>query len=226
MSAKPAVEALFAEYDRHPGDRERLLRAVASWRPFERVLYAGSYIDASPSFVFPHVTYVDTDRRAARFFADRPGVDRLIGAPRADAAKGEAWRFLHADYTERLDVPDGSIDLLLSLYAGFVSEHCTRYLRAGGCLLANNSHGDASLASLECRYRLVAVVTKRVGVPRRRGGTRALPRPSRPRSRGDRRARAALRAGGALPEARRGLLLRAAPLSVGAASRGGRRHMR
>jgi hypothetical protein len=53
MRADPTVEALFAEYDRHPGDREAMLRAVASWRPFERVLYAGSYIDLSPAFVFP-----------------------------------------------------------------------------------------------------------------------------------------------------------------------------
>ena len=29
-----------------------------------RVLYAGSYVDIAPSFVFPTVTYVDRDARA------------------------------------------------------------------------------------------------------------------------------------------------------------------
>lgn len=152
--------ALFAEYDRHPDDHQRLLRAVADSELFERVLYPGSYIDVSPSFVFRDVTYVDTDRRAARFFSDRPGVDRLVRS----CYRGEGsptWRFLHADYTDPLDVPIASMDLVISLYAGFVSEHCTLYLRAGGCLLANNSHGDASLASLDSRNELVAVVVRR-----------------------------------------------------------------
>lgn len=159
MSTNRTAEALFAEYDRQPGDREAMLRAVASWRPFERVLYAGSYVDITPSFVLPDVTYVDTDRRAARFFADRTGVDGVIRGRRPRGSGVATWRFLHADYTQPLDVADGSVDLVISLYAGFVSEHCMRYLRHGGVLLANDSHGDASLASLDAGLRLVAVVT-------------------------------------------------------------------
>jgi spermidine synthase len=48
-------------------------------------------------------------------------------------------RFLDADDTRRLDVPDAGVDLLVSLYAGPVWEHCRRYLRPGGWLLANTS---------------------------------------------------------------------------------------
>ncbi len=51
--------------------------------------------------------------------------------------------------------------LLVSLYAGFVSEHCSRYLATGGWLLANDSHGDASMAVLDPAFSLVAVVTTR-----------------------------------------------------------------
>jgi hypothetical protein len=69
-----------------------------------------------------------------------------------------AWRFLQADYTQPRDVPDRSGDLVISLYAGFVSEYCTRYLRRGGVLLANNGDGDASMASLDAGCGLVAVV--------------------------------------------------------------------
>lgn len=54
-------------------------------------------------------------------------------------------------------------DLLISLYAGFVSEHCTCHLRNGGLLLVNSSHGDAAMASIDDRYRLVGVVSSRAG---------------------------------------------------------------
>ena len=42
-------------------------------------------------------------------------------------------RFIEADYSDSLDLDDGAFDLLVSLYAGFVSEACTRHLRVGGC---------------------------------------------------------------------------------------------
>jgi hypothetical protein len=73
------------------------------------------------------------------------------------------WAFLHADYTEPLPLADGSFDVLVSLYAGFVSDHCTRYLRVGGHLLVNPSHGDAALASVDERYRLAGVVVSGSG---------------------------------------------------------------
>ena len=67
--------------------------------------------------------------------------------------------FHHADYTHDLPIEDRSIDLLVLLYAGFIGEHCSRYLRPGGLLLANNSHGDTSMATLDERFELAAVVT-------------------------------------------------------------------
>ena len=47
---------------------------------------------------------------------------------------------------------------LSSLYAGFISEHCSRYLKPGGWLLVNSSHGDAAMASIDPHYRLAAVI--------------------------------------------------------------------
>ena len=72
-------------------------------------------------------------------------------------------RFIGADYTDPLGLDDGGFDLLISMYAGFISEHCTRYLRVGGTLLVNPSHGDAAMASIDPRYRLTGVVTSRSG---------------------------------------------------------------
>ncbi|MDH3499719.1 MAG: hypothetical protein OEM97_06325, partial [Acidimicrobiia bacterium] len=53
--------------------------------------------------------------------------------------------------------------MLISLYAGFVSEHCSRYLRPGAHLLVNSSHGDAAMASIDSEFALAAVVHARAG---------------------------------------------------------------
>lgn len=151
---------LWEQQDRHPGDRQRLFSAVHDAFAPRSALYPGAFVDLAPSFVIDDVTYVDIDRRAARFFADTDGIDELIQACRC--APGHArWRFIAADYRDHLPVADASVDLLISLYAGLVSQHCTRYLRPGGLLLANPSHGDASLAALDPRYRLCAAVQSR-----------------------------------------------------------------
>ncbi len=153
---------MWAKQDQHTGDRLRLFTAVGAAFPVSSVLYPGSYVDVAPSFVFDDVTYLDADRRAARFFGDQPGVDQIIAQHRQPGSPTK-WRFIHADYTSDLPLSDGHFDLLVSLYAGFVSEHCTRHLRPGGYLLVNPSHGDAAMASIDTRYRLVAVVKARSG---------------------------------------------------------------
>lgn len=106
---------LWAKQDQHEGDRRRLFRTVAGAVHADAALYPGSYCDVAPSFVFPAVTYVDVDRRAAQFFADEDGV-REIAAAHADAPAEPLIRFIHADYTDDLDLASGSFDLV-SLYA-------------------------------------------------------------------------------------------------------------
>lgn len=151
------TRGLWEKQTRLVGDRTQLFSAIAEAFDAARVLYPGSYVDLTPSFVWPSVTYVDVDRRANQFFADLDGIRELLDENTADAS-GHTVRFIHADYQEPLDLSDASFDLLISLYAGFVSEHCTRYLRVGGHLLVNPSHGDAAMASIDPRYRLRAVV--------------------------------------------------------------------
>ncbi len=148
------TQKLWDAHNKHPGDREALFAAVADWSGARRALYPGSYIDVAASFVFSDVVYVDIDRKAKRFFTDVDGVDALIGT-RAD---GLRWEFIGGDYREPLPLEDQSFDLLISLYAGFVSEAAVRFLRVGGHLLANTSHGDVALAFTDERFRLVAVV--------------------------------------------------------------------
>ena len=122
-------------------------------------LYPGSFTHLTPSFVFPVTCFVDTDRRAARFFADPSVLDFV--KRRKIYAEEPLVRFHHADYAQGLNEEDGVFDLLISQYAGFVSRSCKRYLKINGYLLANNSHGDASMASIDADYELVAIIHRR-----------------------------------------------------------------
>ncbi len=158
---EPKTEALWDKQNTHPGDRWRLFSAVAGTFAAERVLYPGSYVDIAASFVFPKVTYVDSDARAKAFFSDISGVNEIIAA-QAGSPTNPQYRFIHGDYTAEMGI-DADYDLLLSLYAGFVSAHCTRYLQVGGVLLVNPSHGDAAMASIDPRYELCGVVTSSSG---------------------------------------------------------------
>lgn len=144
------------------GDRSDLFGALyKTWQP-TRALYPGSYLDLSPSTAIPSVTYVDTDSRAARYFSDQALVAAELQGRTLPGA-GMDITFLHADYSQPLPFPPASFDLLISLYAGPVWEHCRQYLRPQGWLLANTSHGDASLAALDPSLRLAAAVHQRAG---------------------------------------------------------------
>ncbi len=159
---KAFTRDLWAKQDQHTGDRWRLFRAVGSAIDANRVLYPGSYVDVAPSFVWPSVAYVDSDRRAERFFDDVDGVQELIAGHEPPPLERETI-FRPGDYTTELGLEDEAFDLLISLYAGFVSERCTRYLKIGGTLLVNPSHGDAAMASIDERYTLRGVVVHRSG---------------------------------------------------------------
>jgi hypothetical protein len=158
--AKPQDIARFhAEYDTQKDHRLRLFGALAEVLKPASVLYPGSYVDIAPSVFFDEVRYVDSDKRAPRFF-EQQALRQLIAEKRKQLARpqGGSFSFEHRDYRTPLSIADRSVELLISLYAGFVSEHCTQYLAPEGHLLVNDSHGDASMASLDPDMELVGVV--------------------------------------------------------------------
>lgn len=157
---KPSTRNLWNLQNRHEGDRVRLYQAVQEVVAAARVLYPGSFVDVAASTVFPHVTYVEIDRRAKTFFDDSEGVREILSE--LGNADSSEFAFVNTDYRS-LQLEDQSFDMLISLYAGFVSEHCTPLLRVGGTLLVNSSHGDAALASIDRRYELGAAVLSRGG---------------------------------------------------------------
>jgi hypothetical protein len=124
-------------------------------------LYAGSFVHIAPSFVIPRVIYLDNDKRLKRFFAD-PEVKAYIEA-RKTYTQGSSFMAYQQDYAVPVPIEEGSVDALFSFFAGSassgpISRACKSYLKPGGILITTNSHGDASLASLDLDYQLEAVL--------------------------------------------------------------------
>jgi hypothetical protein len=142
-------------------DRLDLFQLLAEKYGIKSALYPGSSVHITPSFVYPITTYVDTDKRAKSFFDDSRVRDFV--AKRKVYLEDAKISFFPRDYRTAITEIAEGFDLLISQYAGFVSQHCKRYLRIGGVLLANNSHGDASMASIDEAYKLSAVVMGKNG---------------------------------------------------------------
>ncbi|MEV7171054.1 hypothetical protein AB0O18_15325 [Streptomyces sp. NPDC093224] len=153
----------FSDYVDHIGDRTGMFLAVAAHTGARRALYPGSYLDLTPSHALPDVTYLDSDPRARKAFADPSAALALVGRHR-HYLQEPTITFVPGDYTRTLrELPAAGWDLAISLYAGPVSEHVTRCLKPTGWLLANNSHADAGLAHLNPAYRLAAALHHRAG---------------------------------------------------------------
>ena len=153
----PAVYRDYFESTSH--ERLGLFILMAERFGCASALYPGSFAHVTPAFVFPLTCFVDMDREAARFFA-MPGLRELV-ARRKVYPEEPRIRFHACDYEEGLAEAEESFDLLISLHAGFVSRHCKRYVKVGGVLLVNNSHGDASMARLDPDYALAGAVSRR-----------------------------------------------------------------
>lgn len=119
-------------------------------------LYPGSYIHIAPSFYIQEVVYVDSFKKTVKFFEDK-SILGFIEEHKSYPKKPEV-RFYHQDYYKEFDEKLESFDLLISQYAGFVSECCKRYLKPKGILVANDSHGDASMALLDRDFQLFGVI--------------------------------------------------------------------
>lgn len=143
-------------------ERLDLFQLLAKELHILSAVYPGSFIHITPSFVFPLVAYIDSDRKAKRYFKEMTAVLEFVRLRKEYDGEPEI-QFYGQDYTEPIEALDGRFDLLISQYAGFVSQHGKRYLKVGGYLLANNSHGDASMAFLDDDYKFAAVVQRRNG---------------------------------------------------------------
>lgn len=156
---KSTYPELYKQYFVEKGDeRLGLFRLLAEKFGIESGLYPGSFVHITPSLVIPHMVYVDMDKRCKSFFkseATRDFVDQ-----HKEYEQSASYSFHQADFSNGFPEEKGSFDLLISLYAGFISKYCGEYLKPGKILVANNSHGDAPMAYLDARYELIGVVKR------------------------------------------------------------------
>jgi hypothetical protein len=153
-----AYKKYYLDRDYEQVDLWRLLRDKFG---IVKVIYPGSFVQISPSFIFPHVVYVDSDKQAIKFFNSNSLI-ALVNA-RKEYPDDPKIVFHGIDYRNLIDGYHAKFDMLISQYAGFISDVCKPYLRTGGYLLVNNSHGDAGMASLDRDYQLIAAVHRSRG---------------------------------------------------------------
>lgn len=134
-----------------------LFEKTAEHFGIQSALYPGCYMHITPSFYIPKVVYVDSEKPAKKFFDDENVVAYIESRKTYDEYPDVT--FYHQSYNDPIDEPEESFDLLISQYAGFVAPTTKKYLKKGGILLANNSHGDAGLASIDSDFKFVAVET-------------------------------------------------------------------
>jgi SAM-dependent methyltransferase len=125
----------------------------------DKVFYPGSYVHITPSLVFPDVTYADSFRNTFKFYENVAIFEYL--KKNKEYLEEPIFRFYQQDYHKPFKELTEEFDLVISQYAGFVGQSVKRYLKKGGILVCNNSHGDASMASLDLDYELIAVYRRK-----------------------------------------------------------------
>lgn len=145
----------YQQYINKAGDRKLLYKAVAVEYGSRKAIYPGSFIDISPSLVIPDVTYIDNFKGAIRFFKQMDGIKNYVEKNKEYPEACEI-SFIGEDYTEPLEI--GQVDLIISQYAGFVGQETKQYLKPGGILLCNDSHGDATLARFDDDFEFIGIV--------------------------------------------------------------------
>lgn len=132
-----------------------LFRELKKRYDIAEVFYPGCYTHITPSLVFPNVTYADSFRNTYKFWENAETHEFIM--QNKEYPEEPMIKFYQQDYNEPFTDLKDEFDLVISQYAGFVGQSVKRYLKWNGILVCNNSHGDASMASIDPEYRLVAV---------------------------------------------------------------------
>ena len=126
----------------------------------ESAIYLGSYVHITPAFVFQRTAFIDSDRRVQKFF----GTPEVLDFVKQNKQYAGEPQILASQQNYEQPIPKQEpYDLLISQYAGFVSQAGTKFLKRGGILVANSSHGDASMAHLDDDYEFIGVANRSKG---------------------------------------------------------------
>ena len=150
-------------YEKHHSKKEYtsigLFREIKKRFNPDRVLYPGCYVHITPSFVLSDVAYVDSFRDTQKFY-DSSEVKEFIETNKEYQEKTNL-KFYHQDYTKNISEDLESFDVVISQYGGLVGKAVKKYLKKGGILVCNDSHGDASMTSMDLDYELIAVYNRK-----------------------------------------------------------------
>jgi len=138
-------------------ERYGLFELVSNEFTIKNALYPGGFIHIAPSYFIDYVVYIDSDKNAIKFFKDPISVKDMINKKKVYDGEPK-FTFIGKDYTIPLELQHSSFDLLISQYAGIISLPCKNYLKKGGILLVNDSHGDAGVANLDKDYKFIGVI--------------------------------------------------------------------
>ena len=125
----------------------------------QKILYPWCYVHITPSLVFSDVTYVDSFRDTFKFYEDNEVLTFI--KKNKDYKIASKIVFHQQSYNSKLPEIEQSFDLIISQYWWFVWHSTKNYLKKWGILACNNSHGDASMASFDPDYKLIAVYNRR-----------------------------------------------------------------
>ena len=156
MKSRNVIED-YHDYRDKTGNRKELYRTVAKRYDLRSALYPGSHIDIAPSLVIPKVIYVDNFKGAISFFKSLEVLKEYINENKEYEEPCDIV-FKGQDYTRELNIEP--VDLIISQYAGFAGQATKKYLRTGGILLCNDSHGDATLSRFDDDFEFIAVIGK------------------------------------------------------------------
>lgn len=152
------MQTFIEEYDKYYSsrkfDRLGLFKLLNATYNIQKVLYLGSHIHITPSLVFPEVVYIDSYEKFKQMIESQEASTFIQNNKQYQAIP--KYTFIKQNYDDYLDI-DIDFDLLISQYAGFVSQAGKKHLKNGGILVANNSHGDATMAYLDRDFELIAV---------------------------------------------------------------------
>ena len=141
-------------------ERAGLFELIKAEYGCNTVLYPRCSIHITPSFYFQHVVYIDINELAKEFFQDHKDIMNFVSSNKK--YKQSAYiQFIHSDYTEKLPVRENNYDLLLSIYAGGITESCKKYIKPGGIIVSNNHRNDAQQALKDSSIRLEALIRRK-----------------------------------------------------------------
>lgn len=145
----------YEEYANKLGNRKALYDVVVKKYGIKSAIYPGSHIDITPSLIIPKVLYIDNFKGAIKFFENMDIIKEYLEDNKEYSGTSEI-EFIGEDYSLLLGIKQ--VDLIISQYAGFVGQATKQFLKTGGVLLCNDSHGDATLARFDEDFEFIGII--------------------------------------------------------------------